>query len=98
MSFPFVESSVRNGRSAPPVPTDPSHEAAPESTGAAISWFVRDWGILALGAITVVPFLVISLFNHPAADDYMYAHGAVRRPIEAEGSTQGLQSSHSGVL
>ena len=39
MSFPFAESSVRNGRAAPPVPTDPSHVDAPESTGARISWF-----------------------------------------------------------
>ncbi len=39
MSFPFVESSVHNGRAEPPVPTDPSHEAAPEATGAWISWF-----------------------------------------------------------
>lgn len=39
MSFPFAESSVRNGRAAPPLPTDPSHETAPETTGTRISWF-----------------------------------------------------------
>lgn len=39
MSFPFTESNVRNGRTAPPVPTDPSHESVPEATGVGISWF-----------------------------------------------------------
>ncbi|MBG6056921.1 hypothetical protein RCH16_000107 [Cryobacterium sp. MP_M5] len=39
MSFPFAESNPRNGRAAPPVPTDPSHESAPETTGSGISWF-----------------------------------------------------------
>ncbi len=39
MSFPFAESNVRNQRAAPPVPTVPSHESAPEAAGAGISWF-----------------------------------------------------------
>lgn len=41
--------------------------------------FLRRWGITVLGVAVITPFVILSFFNHPAADDFDYARQTLSR-------------------